>query len=150
MKRKEYADRGDFQRNEHADRIRKLRRAAGYTQAELAPLIGISEGLIKRMEAGLRNLTPENAKRYADFFQCDPAYLTGASDYMDPLDRWEAEHPEGVKRQDYELPLAIYLAAVMPPDKLAEAYSEIGSFIDETVRKYGGRPADGAVLEKDI
>lgn len=70
-----------------AERITTLRKQKCLTQEELAREIGISSGLIKYMETGDRSITPASLKKYADYFQCSPEYITGEDDcpYTGPL-----------------------------------------------------------------
>ena len=50
--------------NEHV--IRKIREAIGLTQKEFAPLIGVTDSYIKKLEAGEKPMTPEVALRIHD------------------------------------------------------------------------------------
>lgn len=74
---------------EQGRRLADLRKGAGLTQKELAAKIReaggpeISTGLIKLIEIGERDLTPEKLQALADLFRVRPAYITGASPYQD-------------------------------------------------------------------
>lgn len=71
------------------ERLAKLRKDAGLTQKELAEKIreagglAISTGLIKLIEIGERDLTPEKLRACAEIFRCRPGYITGETDYRD-------------------------------------------------------------------
>ena len=46
--------------------LQEFRKAAGYTQAELAQATGLSQSLLARLESGSRKLTRASAERLAD------------------------------------------------------------------------------------
>ena len=52
-------------------------------QKDLAKELGVSVGLIKLIEIGERDLTPEKLKKCAEVFQVRPEYITGESSFRD-------------------------------------------------------------------
>ena len=63
---------GDFQ-----NVFKKLRMSLGYTQAELADILGISRSRIGMYETGAREPDFETLEIIADFFNVDTDYLLG-------------------------------------------------------------------------
>ena len=63
---------GDFQ-----NVFKKLRLSRGYTQAELADVLGISRSRIGMYETGAREPDFETLEIIADFFNVDTDYLLG-------------------------------------------------------------------------
>ena len=66
---------GDFQTV-----FKKLRLSSGYTQAELADILGISRSRIGMYETGAREPDFETLEIIADFFHVDTDYLLGRTD----------------------------------------------------------------------
>lgn len=66
---------GDFQ-----NVFKKLRLSHGYTQAELADILGISRSRIGMYETGAREPDFETLEIIADFFNVDTDYLLGRTD----------------------------------------------------------------------
>jgi repressor LexA len=57
--------------------LRRLRKAAGFTQGELATKMGISKSAISMYERGEREPDFETLEAFADIFNVDMNYLTG-------------------------------------------------------------------------
>jgi len=55
--------------------LRKLRRAAGLSQAKLAALIGVTQATISYIETGARRLTEPTADRLAQALGLEPAEM---------------------------------------------------------------------------
>jgi transcriptional regulator with XRE-family HTH domain len=58
-----------------AEKIKKLRLARGYTQADFARELGISAGYLSQIEMGLRRPSRELARKMADKFGASLDYL---------------------------------------------------------------------------
>lgn len=59
------------------DRIKKARKDAGYTQAQVAQITGISQAIISNMENGNREPNLENLGILADFYEVSIDWLLG-------------------------------------------------------------------------
>lgn len=59
------------------DRLKELRTARGYSQAELAKKLGLSASTISMYEVGSREPDFEKLELIADFFNVDISYLLG-------------------------------------------------------------------------
>lgn len=85
---------------EQGRRLADLRKGAGLTQKELAAKIWeaggpeISTGLVKLIEIGERDLTPEKLRACAGIFCVRPGYITGETPYRDRAEELLAELPE--------------------------------------------------------
>ena len=85
---------------EQGRRLADLRKGAGLTQKELAAKIReaggpeISTGLVKLIEIGERDLTPEKLRACAGIFCVRPGYITGESPYKDRTEELLAKLPE--------------------------------------------------------
>ncbi len=55
--------------------LQKARRARGFTQAEIAPQLGVSRATVAQIEAGRRLLKAEDLRRLASFYGCSPSEL---------------------------------------------------------------------------
>lgn len=60
-----------------ANRIRKAREQAGYTQTDMADALGMSQANINKLEAGKGNLTLSNLFKIAGLFDLSPVYFLG-------------------------------------------------------------------------
>jgi transcriptional regulator with XRE-family HTH domain len=58
-------------------RLQNFREVRGLTKAVLAQRLGISEEALEEVEAGKRQLTPENLDMLKETFSLDPAWLLG-------------------------------------------------------------------------
>lgn len=63
-----------------AERIKKLRKEAGITQAELGKICGLSKGTVAMWEVGQREVTFDTLRKLADYFGVTADYLLGFSD----------------------------------------------------------------------
>lgn len=72
-----YADGGNTYMGDFQNVFKKLRLSRGYTQAELADLLGISRSRIGMYETGAREPDFETLEIIADFFNVDIDYLLG-------------------------------------------------------------------------
>lgn len=52
------------------------RKQAGFTQSDVANLLGISAGHMSQIESGQRNLTPRNLAKLAEALRCPRAVLS--------------------------------------------------------------------------
>jgi transcriptional regulator with XRE-family HTH domain len=59
------------------DRIRRLRRAAGLTQVELAAQVDVSQAFLSMVEAGLKDVSTTTLVKCAAALDTDPNYLLG-------------------------------------------------------------------------
>ena len=62
------------------NRLKDLRKKAGYTQDELAKKIGISKRTLAYWEKGETNIKPDKAEKLANFFGVSIAHLLGYED----------------------------------------------------------------------
>ena len=67
-----------------AERIKKLRKEAGITQAELGKICGLSKGTVAMWEVGQREVTFDTLRKLADYFGVTADYLLGFSDETSP------------------------------------------------------------------
>ena len=58
-------------------RIREARKAAGYTQAELADIIGLTQGMINKIETGLSAVTLDNLYKLSEVLEYPVVYFLG-------------------------------------------------------------------------
>ncbi|MGT2898026.1 helix-turn-helix transcriptional regulator [Streptococcus macedonicus] len=63
------------------NRLKDLRKKAGFTQDELAKKIGISKRTLAYWEKGENSIKADKAEKLADFFEVNTAYLLGYSDF---------------------------------------------------------------------
>lgn len=63
-----------------ADRITKLRKDHGLSQAEIATKIGVTQANVYKYEKGLSEPPFKTAKWYADYFDVSLDYLFGRTD----------------------------------------------------------------------
>lgn len=69
-----------YMSNELANRIKELRKNKGYTQKELASLLGIGQTTIANYEQGTRVPDTEKLNKMADLFEITLDYLLGRSE----------------------------------------------------------------------
>lgn len=62
------------------DRMRDLRLKRGFTQSQLAKMIGGNQGQVKDYEQGKRGLNTETLTKIARALNCSADYLLGLSD----------------------------------------------------------------------
>ncbi|MDR1116746.1 MAG: helix-turn-helix domain-containing protein [Oscillospiraceae bacterium] len=60
-------------------RIKALRKEKGYSQSELAKIIGISQSAVASWESGVRIPTSDTLQQLAEFFEVSVDYLLGRS-----------------------------------------------------------------------
>lgn len=63
-----------------AERVKKLRKEAGITQAELGKICGLSKGTVAMWEVGQREVTFDTLRKLADYFGVTADYLLGFCD----------------------------------------------------------------------
>jgi transcriptional regulator with XRE-family HTH domain len=87
---------------EQGARLRRLREAAGFTQAKLAAAAGVSQGTIGNVESGLRGYG-RSLINIARVLGVSPEYLTGESDAApEPSQLLDATAGSGKAVQDAE------------------------------------------------
>lgn len=59
------------------DRVKYLREQNGYTQLELANMLGISRSSVNAWEMGLSNISVKYVKELADIFNVSTDYILG-------------------------------------------------------------------------
>jgi len=77
--------------------IQKARRSRGFTQADIAPQLGVSRATIAHIETGRRSLKAEDLRRLSVFFGCSPSeLLPSATDdqEVDSVAELLRSHPE--------------------------------------------------------
>ncbi len=67
----------DVDSKEVGKRLQNFREVRGLTRTVLAQKLGISEKELEDVEAGKRQLTPENLETLRETFAVDPAWLFG-------------------------------------------------------------------------
>ena len=55
--------------------LQKARTSRGFTQAEIAPQLGVSRATVAQIETGRRSLKAEDLRRLAAFYSCSPSEL---------------------------------------------------------------------------
>lgn len=53
------------------ERVKELRKARGWTQAELAEMLDIEEMSVSRVETGSRFMRKDNIEKLAELFECE-------------------------------------------------------------------------------
>ena len=66
------------------NRIKELRKARGWRQADLADKLNTNQQTIGRYETEVRGLDVENINRLCDVFECSADYLLGRSGLPGP------------------------------------------------------------------
>jgi MerR family transcriptional regulator, light-induced transcriptional regulator len=70
-----------------ANRIKELRKLKGYTQKELASLLGIGQTTVANYEQGTRVPDAEKLNKIADLFEVTLDYLLGRSEKISPSNK---------------------------------------------------------------
>ena len=81
-----------------AERLKALRTSVGFTQVNIANLIGVPQGSVARYELGSTNPTPETLLWYADYFDVSMDYIFGRTD--DPKGRLYGNKPQHDPQMD--------------------------------------------------
>ena len=122
------------------NRIRDLRDANGWKQAELAERLGVSRSTISKYEVEDRQLDPFTIHALCDLFGCTADYLLGRSDSPYPvISDTDAELLDAYKA----LPLAIRQAVdslIAPYRRSAEGKKPAESITYETGYKKVSEP----------
>ena len=107
-------------RQEHGDKLRRLRRAAALSQTELATQLGTTKQAISRWETGLNEPNERNKQALADLYGIPIEELSRNYD-------WYAGEgiPHGYRRSDID------------PRKLREARQTLGITQTEAARRAG-------------
>jgi transcriptional regulator with XRE-family HTH domain len=70
-----------------AARLKEARKLAGLSQGQVAKKMGMHRPTISEIEAGNRNVTAPELARFAELYDVDLAWLSGAgADQLDPQD----------------------------------------------------------------
>ena len=80
--------------------LQKARTSRGFTQADIAPQLGVSRATVAQIERGRRSLKAEDLRRLAAFYCCSPSeLLPGATDHeeADGVTELFRSHPEDRK-----------------------------------------------------
>ncbi|HPG91857.1 MAG TPA: helix-turn-helix transcriptional regulator [Clostridia bacterium] len=67
--------------NISAKRLRELRIQSGYTQKQLAEILGIRQQSYVRYEYGTSEPSLENLRKLAEFYSVSSDYILGISEY---------------------------------------------------------------------
>ena len=80
---------GDIMRYEilKYENIRKLRTDGGYTQKDIAKLLGVSQNTYSQYEIGVVNYSVESLEKLADFYGVSVDYLLGRTGVKKPYPR---------------------------------------------------------------
>lgn len=70
----------------HQNRIKELRKAAGYSQAKTAELLGISDTAFQNYEYGTRDVPGDVVAKMADLFNTSSDYILMATDNPSRID----------------------------------------------------------------
>lgn len=66
------------------ENIRKLRTDMGYTQKQIAEVLGVSQNTYSQYEIGVLNYPVDALMKLADFYGVSIDYLLGRTDVKDP------------------------------------------------------------------
>ena len=66
------------------ENIRKLRTDTGYTQKQIAELLGVSQNTYSQYEIGVLNYPVDALVKLADFYGVSVDYLLGRTDVKEP------------------------------------------------------------------
>ena len=69
------------------ENIRKLRIDGGYTQRQIAQVLGINQNTYSQYEIGVLNYSVEALERLADFYGVSVDYLLGRTAVKEPYPR---------------------------------------------------------------
>ena len=69
------------------ENIRKLRTDMGYTQKQIAEVLGVSQNTYSQYEIGVLNYPVDALMKLADFYGVSTDYLLGRTDVKDPYPR---------------------------------------------------------------
>jgi len=69
------------------ENIRKLRTDTGYTQKQIAELLGVSQNTYSQYEIGVLNYPVDALVKLADFYGVSVDYLLGRTDVKEPYPR---------------------------------------------------------------
>lgn len=108
------------------NRLIELRERNGYSQRELAEMIGVPPGTVAMWEKGRRNPKHEAVENMAKALVCDISYLMGNTDVPITLKPIE-EIFEGLSEKEIELFTAL---RELPPDEYEKKMEEIIFFLD--------------------
>ncbi|WP_272536997.1 XRE family transcriptional regulator [Providencia sp. PROV206] len=132
-----------------AQRLKQARQNAGFTQSELAKLVGISQAAIQKIETG-RAATSTRLIEISKALNVDPEWLSvGSGDNPTPhisssVKIELAEDVSNIERYRVDI-LDIEASAgkgVMVLDDFIETITSIEYSVEEAKRLFGGRPAE--------
>ena len=69
------------------ENIRKLRTDMGYTQKQIAEVLGVSQNTYSQYEIGVLNYPVDTLVKLADFYGVSVDYLLGRTDVKEPYPR---------------------------------------------------------------
>ena len=69
------------------ENIRKLRTDGGYTQKQIAEILGVSQNTYSQYEIGVLNYPVDALTKLADFYGVSVDYLLGRTDMKEPYPR---------------------------------------------------------------
>jgi len=69
------------------ENIRKLRTDMGYTQKQVAEILGVSQNTYSQYEIGVLNYPVDALVKLADFYGVSVDYLLGRTDLKEPYPR---------------------------------------------------------------
>lgn len=132
-----------------AQRLKQARQNAGFTQSELAKLVGISQAAIQKIETG-RAATSTRLIEISKALNVDPEWLSvGTGDSQTPhisssVKIELADDVSNIERYRVDI-LDIEASAgkgVMVLDDFIETITSIEYSVEEAKRLFGGRPAE--------
>jgi len=66
------------------DRLKQLRKSKGYTLAQLAKLVGVTDATLQRYESGqIHNIKPKTLDKLAEILGCSATYILGYDKNID-------------------------------------------------------------------
>lgn len=129
------------------EKIKKLREDLGYTQEQLAELMGYkSKSTINKIESGINDITQSKVIEFSKILKTTPAYLMGWSEYKTSYDNLLHEVPSNIsnKKTTYEklIPIEIVEIPMYGKASAGNGYinfeQEIGSYtVPKNIYKKG-------------
>jgi len=94
-----------------AERIKKLRKEKGFTQEQLAEILGLNaKSSIANYESGANSPSDEIKKKICELFNCSMDYLMGLTSYINPIEDLEKElYQCNLNIEEYNELLSLFL-----------------------------------------
>ena len=115
------------------EQIKKARKSAGLTQAQLAERIGIAAGTIQQYERGIRQPRFEILEKIADELQISVVFLT-RDDAFDSYESAKADYKRFLQDQSIDKDLQSIMKTMFGGYRLEPVHGKFGS---STISVYG-------------